>query len=232
MQAFEPLTNVPVQRVDTVIEVVPRGDGSHASDDVFVTTNLTLLADIDTAREATLILPMATEAQQQPIVRYTGEPITGAQAFAFDPVERAPLDDKVVERLAALANGVTKKEQKALATAIERASAAMSTTVIEVQPGQRQLRLFYSIAADKVADREFEFSVIGPLPTFVIGAGGSIHVTALLARGTALVNAQAYVDPNNPSSQQLPVTPQDLVGRTALAWLWQNDPLFKVRYRY
>lgn len=229
---FQTLQPVPVQRVDTVVELVRRGDGSHASDDVFVTTNLTLAADLDPNEEAVLILPLASPAQQQPLLRYTGSPINGKQVFAFDDVERSEFDDSVVERLAAIADGASKKEQAALAAAIKRSGASLSTTVLKVEPGQRDLRLFYSVSAPKVADREFEFTVIGPLPSFVIGAGGSIHLTALLPRGAAFVSGEAYVDPANPASQQLPVSPVDLSGRTALAWQWQNDPLFRVRYRY
>lgn len=232
MAGFEPIQNVPVQRVDTVIELVPRGDGSQDADDVFVTTNLWLNADIDSAKEALLILPLASEAQQQPLVRYTGEPITGPAVFSFDPVDRSELDDELLERLAAMADGASKKEQKSFATQVSRAADAFSTTVLKVEPGQRQLRLFYSIAADKVADREFEFTVIGPLPSFVIGTGGSIHVTALLHRGTSLVSAQAYTDPANPNSQQINVEQVAVAGRAVLGWTWQNDPAFRVRYRY
>ncbi len=232
MAGFEPIQNIPVHRVDTVVEVVSRGDGSHPADDVFVTSNLWLSADIDPAKEALLILPLAAETQQQPLVRYTGEPITGPAVFTFDPVDRSELDDELIERLAAMADGASKKEQKRFATQVSRAAQAFSTTVLKVEPGQRQLRLFYSISADKVGEREFEFTIIGPLPSFVIGTGGSIHVTTLLHRGTTLVSAQAYTDPANPGSQQITVEQQTLAGRTVLGWMWQNDPAFRVRYRY
>lgn len=228
---FEPLSNVPVRVIDTSIDVVSRGDGTHDHDDVYVTVNLQLTADVDPSQPAVLLLPMATEAQQQPILRYTGESITGPQTFSFDPVERSELDQDVIERLAAMANGASKKEQKALATGIDRATKAWSQTVVEIKPGQRQLRLFYGVAADKVADREFEFSVIGPLPSFVIQAGGSIGVIAALPRLTSLVNAVGLTDPNNPGSE-IPKTEADLAGRHLIGWSWQNDPLFRVRYRY
>lgn len=228
---FEPLSNVPVRVIDTSIDVVSRGDGTHDHDDVYVTVNLQLTADVDPSQPAVLLLPMATEAQQQPILRYTGESITGPQTFSFDPVERSELDQDVIERLAAMANGASRKEQKALATGINRATKAWSQTVVEIKPGQRQLRLFYGVAADKVADREFEFSVIGPLPSFVIQAGGSIGVIAALPRLTSLVNAVGLTDPNNPGSE-IPKTEADLAGRHLIGWSWQNDPLFRVRYRY
>lgn len=77
--AFEPVSNIPVRIVDTTIDVVARGDGSHERDDVFVTAQLELLGDIDSAGKATLILPLASEAQQQPVLRYTSQPITGVR---------------------------------------------------------------------------------------------------------------------------------------------------------
>jgi len=229
--ALTPLNNVPVRNIDTTIDVVSRGDGTHDQDDVFVTAGIDLLGDIDASEPAMLILPLASEAQQQPLLRYTDEPIHGAQVFTFDEVERSVYDQQVVDRLEKLADGASKKEQRSVATAIGRAAKTLSAAVVEVKPGQRRLRLFYSIAADKIADREFEFSVIGPLPSFVIQTGGGIGVIAVLPRGTTVVSAEALTDPNNPGTA-LQRTDANLGNRPAMGWFWQNDPLFRVRYRY
>lgn len=229
--SFTPLNNIAVRNIDTTIDVVSRGDGTHDHDDVFVTVGIDLLGDIDASEPATLILPLASEAQQQPLLRYTDEPISGNQVFTFDEVERSVYDQQVVDRLEKLADGASKKEQRAVATAIGRAAKSLSATVVEVKPGQRKLRLFYSVAADKVADREFEFSIIGPLPSFVIQTGGSIGVIATLPRATQVVTAEALTDPNNPGSA-LERTDATLANRPAMSWFWQNDPLFRVRYRY
>lgn len=56
-------------------------------------------------------------------------------------------------------------------------------------------------AAKKVEDRTFEFGVIGPLPSFVIQAGGSIGLLSILPRATIVVSAVALSDPNNPGSE-------------------------------
>ncbi|MDQ4130756.1 MAG: hypothetical protein M3133_07195 [Actinomycetota bacterium] len=210
-------------------EAAPGACRPHNNDDVFITTQLELLGDIDSSEPATLILPLASEAQQQPIVRYTEEPVRGPQVFSFDKeVERSVYDQQVVERLETLADGASKREQRALATAIGRATKSLSVAAVEVKPGQRKLRLFYSIAADKVAEKEFEFSVIGPLPSFVIQTGGSIGVIALLPRNTSIVTAEALADPNNPASA-IQRTDANLGGRPAMGRFWQNDPLFRVR---
>ncbi len=231
MAGFDTLTNIPVRIVDTTIDVVSRGSGDQAHDDVYVTAQLELQADIAQDKPVTLILPLAAEAQQQPLLRYTGEPITGPNVFMFDNVDRAEFDDDVIERLVALNDGATKREQRDLAAAIRRATKTFSTTVIKVEPGQRRLRLFYAVAADRVADREYQFTVVGPLPSFIIPAGGSIGVTALLPRGVSVIKAEGLFDPTNPSSL-VPPTNATLGGRPAWGWFWQNDPWFTVRYRY
>jgi len=228
--AFQTLTNIAVRNVDTTIDVISKGAGDHAADEVIVTSTLQLLGDIDASEEAVLLLPLASETQQQPLVRYSEDDITQA-SYAFDPVERSVYDQQVADRLAALADGASKKEQKALNAAINRAANSISQAVVRVKPGQRQLRLFYALAADAVGNREFEFSVIGPLPSFVIQAGGSISVLTTLARGTTLVSAVGLTDPNNPGSE-IPKTECDVAGRKIIGWFWQNDPLFRVRYRY
>jgi len=230
--AFEPLIgNIPVRLVDTTIDVVSKGAGDQPHDDVFVTTQLELQGEVAAGERATLILPLASEAQQQPILRYTDRPITGAEVFTFDDVDRSEYDDEVIKSLEALADGASKREQRDLAVDIGRAAKSLSSTVVTVEPGQRTLRLFYGIAADKVGDREFEFSVIGPLPSFVIQAGGSIGVIAALPRSTAVVKAEGLFNPNDPNSV-VPPTNALLGGRPVWGWFWQYDPLFRIRYRY
>lgn len=55
--------------------------------------------------------------------------------------------------------------------------------------------------SDKVGDREFQFDVIGPLPSFVTRTGGSIGVIAALPRAPTLVSAVGLTVPNNPGSE-------------------------------
>lgn len=108
---LQDVVNVPITQIDTVIEVISKGDGSHERDQVMVSSNLTLAADIDSAEEATLLLPMASEAQQQPIVRYTDEHVKDGVVFKFDPIDRSLNDQELIERLEALADGTGKAEQ-------------------------------------------------------------------------------------------------------------------------
>lgn len=136
--AFTELSNVPLRQIDTVIEVVRKGDGSHEADDVVVTSTLEITGDI-AAEEAVLLLPMASGAQFKPLVRYTTDNIKKA-SFEFDDADRSDLDEAVIKRLEAIGDGASKKEQRALATAISRAARSFSQAVIKVQPGQRQDR--------------------------------------------------------------------------------------------
>jgi hypothetical protein len=230
--SFEDLNSVPVNRVDTVVDVISRGDGTHEEDEVFVTASLGLLGDIDANEEATLILPLASEAQSKPIVRYTEEPIKGPAVFEFDEVERSVYDQELVDRLVKMADGASKKEQRDFAVAVGRAAKSFSVTTVTVKPGQRELRLFYKVRAGKVGDHEFEFDIVGPLPSFVIQAGGSIGLISLLPRGTAVVSAKGLTDPSNEGSEIPNKVEADMGFRRVIGWQWQSDPLFRIRYRY
>jgi len=229
--AFKDVVNVPITKIDTVIEVISKGDGSHERDQVMVSSNLTLTADIDSAEEATLLLPMASEAQQQPIVRYTDEHVKDGVVFKFDPIDRSLNDQELIERLEALADGTGKAEQNKVATQIDRCAAGISSAVVRVKPGQRNLRLFYEIAAPKAEDGAFEFQVIGPLPSFVIQGGGSISLLSILPRATTVESAVGLQNPNDEGSA-IEKVEHDIAGRRVIGWFWQVDPLFKVRYRY
>lgn len=228
--SLAPLTSVPVTRVDSVLEVVPKGGGDQPSDEVFITTTMVLAADIDTASDVVVILPMSSEASQQPLLRYVGGDIQ-TTSITFDEVERSAYDQRVADALAALGDRVTKKEEKELERAIAAAAKSFSQATLTVKPGQRQLRFFFTIAADRVGEREYEFQVLGPLASFALQTGGSISVITLLARNTTLVEAHGLQNPNDPGSE-IARQEADLGGRRALGWLWQNDPLFRVRYRY
>jgi hypothetical protein len=230
--AFEDLTNIPITTIDTVVEVISKGDGSHDRDQVMVSSNLALSADIDAEKEALLLLPLAGEAQAKPIVRYTDEHVKDGVVFAFDPIERSDYDGELVERLEALADGTSKAEQRKVATALGRCADGISAAVVRVKPGQRTLRLFYEIAAPKVDDRLFEFQVMGPLPSFVIQGGGSISMVTVLPRATTVESAVGLTDPANPGSEIAEKVECDPGGRHVIGWFWKSDPLFKIRYRY
>lgn len=228
--SLAPLPNVPVSRVDSVLEVVSKGGGEQPADEVFITTTMQLTADIDAANEVTLILPMSAEATQQPLLRYVGGDIQ-TTSITFDTVDRSAYDERVAKALAALSDRVTKTEARELERAIAKAAKSFSQATLIVKPGQRQLRFFFTVAADRVREREYEFQVLAPLASFALAPGGSISVVTVMARATTLIVAQGLQDPTNPGSE-IARQEADLGGRHVLGWLWQFDPLFRVRYRY
>lgn len=230
--AFEDVVSIPVTEVDTTIDVVSMGPGDQERDQVKVTSALKLGGDIDPEKEALLILPLASATQAKPIVRFTEDSVQAARDFEVDDLERSVYDQELVERLEDIENGASKKELKAIAVQIERCADNLSATAIRVKPGQRDLRLFYEIAAPKVGEKEFEFSIIGPLPSFLLTAGGSIGLVAILPRRTTVVSAVALQDPNNPGSEIQPRQDADMGFRHLVGWQWQFDPLFRIRYRY
>ncbi len=227
--ALSPLMNVPILSQDSVIEIVGKGDGSQENDELFITTTLELGQEIDAQNEVTLLLPLASDAQQQPLMRYVADPVQ--EATTFDPVERSDYDQAVADALQAL-QAEEREEQEVLAKAIADAAKSFSQAVLTVKPGQRRLRFFYTVAANRTPDGLFEARVFGPLASFVIQPGGSLGVVALLARGATLVEAVALTNPDDEGSRLPSQVEGDLGGRHCIGWTWQNDPLFRIRYRY
>ena len=135
--AFEELHSIPVSKVDTTIDIVGKGDGGHERDEVLVTSSVTLVSDLG-SESVTLLLPLASDAQQKPVVRYTDEPLTGPAVFEFDEVERSEYDEQLVERLGRLADGSSKREQRDVAVSIGRCASSISAAVLQVKPGQRE----------------------------------------------------------------------------------------------
>lgn len=227
---FEELKDVPIKEIDVVVEVVSGGDGSQEQDQVMVTANLELTADIDD-EEALLLLPLASGAQQQPVVRYVDQHVKDAFQFDVDVVDRSAYDKELIERLQKMEDGTSKKEERDALTAMRRCADGLSAAVVRVQPGQRQLRLFYTVAAKKVEDKLFEFEVMGPLPSFVIEQRGSISAIMVLPRETSVDSAVGLKDPKDEGSV-IEKGEATLAKRPVVGWFWPNDPLFRVRYRY
>lgn len=226
---LSPLMNVPIIRQDTTIDVVSKGDGTHAVDEVVVTTTIDLAADIDPNEPVTVLLPMATDAQQKALLRWS-EDDPATESVTFDPVERSAYDQAVADAVGDLQEEDRKEHEKA-AKAIAKAAKSFSQAVLVVKPGQRRLRFFYVIAAKRADDGTYRADVLGPLSSFVLQAGGSLSVIALLARGTALVEAHAYTDPVNLTGE-LTTEQATVAGRHILGWSYTNDPLFRITYRY
>lgn len=227
--ALSPLINAPITRQDSVIEVIRKGDGTQPHDEVFVSTSLTLAADLDT-QEVKLLLPLSSTTGSKPLMRYVEDAVS--ESVTFDPVERSVYDQEVADALAALAEDEREKQAK-LAKAIEKAAKGFGQAVLTVKPGQRELRFFYTVATQPTeVARQFELQVLAPLASFILQPGGSIGVTALLPRGTSLLEAVALQDPTNPGSALPNMQQSELAGRSCLGWLWQNDPMFRIRYSY
>ncbi|MFL6137373.1 MAG: hypothetical protein ACJ74O_06175 [Frankiaceae bacterium] len=221
-----PLLNVPITLEDALIEVVRRPQAD--SDQVFVTTNISLADDLDPKQEVKLLLPMSQQQIQKPLLRWTEDDITGP-VTAMDDVDRPTGDKAVGEALQAILGGDQEREQ-ALAAAIKQAAAegGYSSAVLTVPPGQRQLRFFMSFAAPKASDGTYSFTLLAPLSSFTLQTGGTVGVVTLLARGASLVSATA----TNSSSSEIAVAQQSMGGRLVLGWAWQNDPTFTVKYHY
>ena len=86
----------------------------------------------------------------------------------------------------------------------------------------------------------FNLALWAPMPTFNVIPGGQV-VATIQAPGTlapfvaTLLEAEGYIPDSegNPTTQTVSKTlDQNLGLRHIISWVWQNDPLFKVRYQY
>lgn len=228
MLAMSPFTDAPITRQDTVIEVVGRGTGGQPHDEVFVTTSITLAADIAT-EEIRLILPMSAEAAQKPLMRVVDSPIT--DAVQFDALERPEVIKELQDALSNLQQAEQAASQAVL-DAVEKNAQGMGGAVLPIRPGQRDLRFFFSVAAPLGPDGSYSLQMLGPLASFVLQPGGSISVIGLLPRGARLVEANALQVTGDPGTALPESGRGEIAGRTTIGWLWQYDPSFTLRWTY
>lgn len=107
--------------------------------------------------------------------------------------------------------------------------------------GTQVLTFEYELALyPEEGSNTFNLALWAPMPTFNVIPGGQV-VATIQAPGTTapftatLLEAEGYIPDSegNPTTQTLSKTlDQNLGLRYIVSWVWQNDPLFKVRYQY
>ncbi|MFZ7947256.1 MULTISPECIES: hypothetical protein [Bacillaceae] len=118
-----------------------------------------------------------------------------------------------------------------------------STTILSAvvyKAGTKVLTFEYDLALYPNEERTFELSLWAPMPSFnVVGRGQVIANIQLPGGGEqfrcAVLEAEGYIPDaeGNPTGQVVGKTiDSDLGLRRVIGWVWQNDPLFKVRYQY
>jgi hypothetical protein len=116
-----------------------------------------------------------------------------------------------------------------------------STTILApvvFKQGTSVLTFEYELALYPNHEQVFDLSLWAPMPTFNVVPGGKV-VTMIELPGshfnTQVLEAEGYLPDGegNPTSQTVSkVLNNDFGLRQIVSWVWQNDPLFKVRYKY
>lgn len=118
-----------------------------------------------------------------------------------------------------------------------------STTILSsvvYKAGTRVLTFEYDLALYPNQNNVFELSLWAPMPTFNVVGRGQVVATIQLPGGgehfrCALLEAEGYLpdEQGNPTGGTVGKSiDNDLGLRKIIGWVWQNDPLFKVRYQY
>lgn len=118
-----------------------------------------------------------------------------------------------------------------------------STTLLSsvvYKKGTKVLTFEYELALYPNEKNEFELALWAPMPTFNVATRGQV-VTNFQLPGSGpqfnckLIEAEGYIpDANgNPTQQKVAKKVDSDMGlRRIIGWVWQNDPLFKIRYQY
>lgn len=115
---------------------------------------------------------------------------------------------------------------------------AMLSTV-QYKIGKQALSFEYDLGIYP-KDNIFEISLWAPMPSFEIVPQGQVLATIQIPgyenqafRATLLEASGFQPDANGNATNEIPkVLDQDYGLRRIIAWKWQNDPLFKIRYQY
>lgn len=119
----------------------------------------------------------------------------------------------------------------------------LSTTMLApvvYKAGTQILTFEYELALYPNSENAFDISLWAPMPSFTVQAGGQVTGIIQLPSEASqafranVIEAKGYLPDGqgNPSQEIAPVFDQSCGLRRIIAWSWQNDPLFRVRYQY
>jgi hypothetical protein len=118
-----------------------------------------------------------------------------------------------------------------------------STTLLSpvvYSTGTTVLTFEYELALYPGEDKSFKLELWAPMPTFNVIPGAQVATTIQIPGsrqpfGATVIEAEGYIPDTqgNPTDQKVTKTlDQDFGLRHIVSWVWQNDPLFRVRYQY
>jgi|GEM_PF-2378528 len=128
---------------------------------------------------------------------------------------------------------------------MKRLHELLMTTTAMLSPvlfkaGTQVLTFEYELAVHPNAEGVFEIALWAPMPSFNVAGQGQVTASIQLPSNNSLgfraeiLGAQGFhADAQGNPTGEVPKVLDAAVGlRHIVAWNWQNDPLFKVSYRY
>ncbi|MCL5291682.1 MAG: hypothetical protein M1548_04010 [Actinobacteria bacterium] len=225
---FLPSKPVSIIWQSTVVDIGPTARYGQKSDVASINTDICL----NNPEASDLALPLtfltSDEKENQPpdpTVRIKKE-VRNLSAVEIDEAAAKSLEDTAAQL--AQANGQNPDEARAyIRGAIERAK-RYHKTFVTLKPGQKLvIRTSQRHRIKPDAAGVIEFSTVAPMPQYLLQTGGSVHVAVLLPRPVDGLNPQLVDSTQGFNRQEASIN-----GRFTISWLWQNDPVLMVKYKY
>lgn len=228
-----PLGGIPVSEYDATYVMVPTSRQSHHSD--------TILASVEM-----LVRNDASEAISFPFMVLSTDPGTGASnPSSVEPrllngsflVEVDEVDEVQAAELArqrAAAVGADAALQGAIRRWAEEALAKAERIRIgrtHIRPGEsRRIVAQQRLRVQPDDEGRFQFVTIAPSPLLTVATRGRVSVYALLPFEDEDVRVEVLPAPYTEMGFGYEIT--KIKNRQIASWFWQNDPIFKLGYRY
>lgn len=231
-----PLEGIPVVEYDVTLTVTPTSRHGHDSDTVLANTEM--LVRNDSAEDISFpFMVMTTDPGDGATDRGSVEPrvLNGSQPVQIEADE---LDqDKAAElaRQRAAAAGADAGLQETVERwARDALAKAERIRVGRTKIGARSERRIVLQQRLRVQGDEagtYKLVTIAPSPLLTLGTGGRVSVYALLPFEDADVRV-TVLEESGLTELNFGYELQKIKARQIVSWFWQNDPVFKLAYRY
>jgi hypothetical protein len=224
-----PLPSVPIQWQNTLVDVQPTSQYGREFDRAVVSTNLLLQVPPD--EDVSFILPSTDPSEEPPQLRMLSEP--DVLTAEFDEEDAATAAQMAADVIAA--QGTADQAQAETVLQVVRDGARKwQRTNVHLREGTQLVRFTSRQRIPPLEDGGFEFTVLAPLTIFLLTPGGSISFALGLPRIPGrTIGVDHAVAENPPGTYLADISERPvLAGRMFIGHFWQNDPLYRVKYRY
>jgi hypothetical protein len=223
--ALSPITSVPIMWQNTLTDVQPTSQYGRDFDRAMISTNLLLQVPAD--QDVTFILPSADAPESAPLLRLVNEAEQPVHEFNEVTPEEAQ------QEVESAITGDAGRDQQ-LWEAVKGEARQWRQSRARLRAGDQLVRFTSRQRIEPVGDGSYELRVLAPLASFVLQPGGSISFAVGLPRIPGRTVAIDHAVAENPPGNLLADISErpTIANRVFVAHFWQNDPLYRVKYRY